>query len=60
MQTLTLKSDNLKALEAIKTLAKVLDIESSMKKDKDEKDFIIKKGIKLFEKKDGQERKLIN
>jgi hypothetical protein len=45
MRTLILKSDNTKALEAIKTLAKVLDIESSMKKDDEEKDFIIKKGL---------------
>ena len=45
MQTLILKSDNTKALEAIKTLAKVLDIESSMKKNDDS--FEIIKGVKI-------------
>jgi hypothetical protein len=47
MQTLILKSDNKTALEAIKTLAKVLDIESSMKKSGEHTDFQIIKGVKI-------------
>jgi hypothetical protein len=47
MQTLILKSDNKTALEAIKTLAKVLDIESSMNENEKENDFIIEKGVKI-------------
>ncbi len=47
MQTLILKSDNKIALEAIKTLAKVLDIESSMKKSSENTDFEIIKGVKI-------------
>lgn len=50
MQTLILRSDNTKALEAIKTLAKVLDIESSMKKS-DDKIFEIIKGVKVIKAK---------
>jgi hypothetical protein len=49
MQTLILKSDNTKALEAIKTLAKVFDIESSMKKD--DTSFKIIKGVKIIKAK---------
>ncbi|HEY5463557.1 MAG TPA: hypothetical protein VIJ95_09910 [Hanamia sp.] len=45
MQTLILKSENKKALNAIKTLAKVLDIESIM--NENENDFIIEKGVKI-------------
>ncbi len=51
MQTLILKSDNKIALDAIKTLAKVLDIESSMKKSDDQKDFEIIKGVKIVKAK---------
>lgn len=47
MQTLILKSDNKKALNAIKNLAKVLDIESIMNENEKENDFIIKKGVKI-------------
>ena len=45
MQTLILRSENKKALNAIKTLAKVLDIESSM--NENENDFTIEKGVKI-------------
>ena len=47
MQTLILKSENKKALDAIKTLAKVLDIESSMKKNREQEGFKIIKGVKI-------------
>jgi len=49
MQTLILKSDNKKALNAIKNLAKVLDIESSMKKN--DNSFEIIKGVKIIKAK---------
>lgn len=51
MQTLILKSENTKALEAIKTLAKVFDIESSMKKNDDDTNFKIVKGVKIIKAK---------
>lgn len=51
MQTLILKSENKKALDAIETLAKVLDIESSMKKNDDDKSFEIIKGVKVIKAK---------
>ena len=47
MQTLILKSENKEALNAIKTLADVLDIESSMESNKQEKGFKIIKGVKI-------------
>ena len=47
MQTLILKSDNKEALNAIKTLASVLDIESILKKSEDHKDYEIIKGVKI-------------
>ena len=47
MQTLILKSENKKALDAIKTLAKVLDIQSSMKEIDKHNIFEIKKGVKI-------------
>ena len=51
MQTLILKSENTKALDAIKTLAKVLNIESSMEKSKDYKGSKTKKDVKIVEAK---------
>ena len=51
MQTLILKSDNTNALEAIKTLVKVLDIESVMKKNDDDSSFKIIKGVKVIKAK---------
>ncbi|MDE3182713.1 MAG: hypothetical protein KGM16_04770 [Bacteroidota bacterium] len=51
MQTLILKSDNTKALEAIKTLAKVLDIESSLERTDDDKGFKIKKDVTIIKAK---------
>ena len=47
MQTLILKSENKKALDAIKTLAKVLGIESSMENNKELGGFKIIKGVKI-------------
>lgn len=47
MQTLILKSENKKALDAIKTLAKVLDIQSSMKEIDEHNNFEIKKDVKI-------------
>jgi len=47
MQTLILKSDNKEALDAIKTLANVLDIESSMNENDENKNFEIIKGVKI-------------
>jgi hypothetical protein len=47
MQTLILKSDNKEALNAIKTLANVLDIESSMNENDENKNFEIIKGVKI-------------
>lgn len=40
-----LKSENKKALDAIKTLAKVSDIESRMKNNKEQRGFKIIKGV---------------
>ena len=47
MQTLILKSDNKEALDAIKTLAKVLDMESSLNETDGNKSFEIIKGVKI-------------
>ena len=47
MQTLILKSDNKEAVDAIKTLANVLDIESSMNENDENKNFEIIKGVKI-------------
>ena len=47
MQTLILKSENKKALDAIKTLANVLQIESTMEADNKHEDFKIVKGVKI-------------
>lgn len=47
MQTLILKSDNKEALKAIKTLAEVLDIESSIKSNKEQEGFKVVKGVKI-------------
>ncbi len=47
MQTLILKSENKEALNAIKTLAGVLDIETSMENNKEQEGFKIIKGIKI-------------
>lgn len=51
MQILILKSDNTKALDAIKTLAKVLHIESTLKKSDEHKDFEIEKGVEIIKSK---------
>lgn len=48
MQTLILKSKNKKALDAIKTLANVLEIESTMEEDKKQEGFKIIKGVKII------------
>lgn len=47
MQTLILKSESKKALNAIKTLAKILDIDSIINESEKENDFVIKKGVKI-------------
>ena len=51
MQTLILKSDNREALKAIKALAKVLDIESSIKSANEQQDFEMGKGVKIVKAK---------
>ncbi len=51
MQTLILKSDNTKALEAIKTLAKVLNIESNFDRTDGDKEFMIKKDVTIIKAK---------
>lgn len=47
MQTLILKSENKKALDAIKTLANVLEIEFTMEAEKKQEGFTIVKGVKI-------------
>lgn len=47
MQTLILKSDNKEASNAIKTLANVLGIKSSMNENDGNKNFEIIKGVKI-------------
>ena len=47
MQTLILKSNNKEALEAIRTLADVLDIDSSLKSNQEEGEDYMEKGVKM-------------
>ena len=47
MQTLILRSNNKEALEAIRTLADVLDIDSSLKSNQEEGEDYIEKGVKI-------------
>lgn len=47
MQTLILKSENKEALDAIKTLAKVLDISSTLKEIDNPTDYEVAKGVKI-------------
>lgn len=51
MQTLILKSDNREALKAIKALAEVLDIRSSIKSGNEKQDFELVKGVKIVKAK---------
>ncbi len=47
MQTLILRSNNKEALEAIRTLADVLDIDSSLKSNQEEGEDYVEKGVKI-------------
>ena len=47
MQTLILKSENKEALDAIKTLATVLDISSTLKEIDNANDYEVVKGVKI-------------
>ena len=47
MQTLILRSNNKEALKAIRTLADVLEIESSLKSSPKEEEEYIEKGVKI-------------
>ena len=51
MQTLILRSNNKKALEAIRTLADVLDIDSSFRADQEDGDNYIDKGVRIVKPK---------
>lgn len=51
MQTLILKSENKEALDAIKTLAKVLDISSTLKDIDKPADYEVAKGVKIIKAK---------